>query len=113
MSEKLKDHLAKYIQTRVGVLKKYLIAALNSEDNSIWYLEYSAGMAIPSSDLKNCQLLRDAQVFEEDTRITRNGRNTYKIYRLTEFGKKLAEEIKEEGVARELRNTNNTTTEND
>ena len=55
-------------------------------------------MLAPSSDLKNCQLLRDAQLFTEDLRISRNGRNTYKIYCLTELGKKHAEGIKKEAL---------------
>jgi len=57
-------------------------------------------MLAPSSDLKNCQLLRDAQLLTEDVRISRNGRNTYKIYCLTELGRKLAKEIKQEGLER-------------
>jgi hypothetical protein len=98
MTEELCAYLSSYIKTRVGVYKKYLLAALDNKDNCIWYLESTEGMLTPSSDLKNCQLLRDAQLFNEDTRISRNGRNTYKIYCLTELGKKIAEEIKKEGL---------------
>jgi hypothetical protein len=98
MSQELSEYLSTYIQSRVGVFKKYLLAALENRDQSIWYLESSGGMLVPSSDLKNLQLLRDAQLFTEDTRISRNGRNTYKIYCLTEQGKKLATEIKKEGL---------------
>ena len=53
-------------------------------------------MVVPSSDLKNCELLRDAQLFNEDTRISRNGRNTYKIFCLTELGKEIADQLKKE-----------------
>ncbi len=98
MSEELKEYLSNYIQTRVGIFKKYLLAALDNKDLCIWYLESSEGMLVPSSDLKNCQLLRDAQLFNEDVRMSRNGRNVYKIYCLTEFGKNLAERIKKEGL---------------
>ena len=98
MTEELGAYLSSYIKTRVGVFKKYLVAALDNTDHCIWYLESTEGMLTPSSDLKNCQLLRDAQLFHEDVRISRNGRNTYKIYCLTELGKKLAEEIKREGL---------------
>jgi hypothetical protein len=101
MSQKLGDYLSEYIRGRVGVFKKYLIAALTNKDESILYLEASEGMMIPSSDLKNCELLRDALIFKEDTRVSRNGRNTYKIYSLTELGKKFAEEIKAEGLISE------------
>ena len=98
MSGELGEYLSNYIQTRVGLLKRYLLAALDNKDHCIWYLESSEGRLAPSSDLKNCQLLRDAQLFNEDTRISRNGRNTYKIYCLTELGKKFAEAIKQEGL---------------
>ncbi len=98
MSQKLGDYLSEYIRGRVGVFKKYLLAALESKDYSIWYLEASAGMIVPSSDIKNCELLRDAQLFSEDMRVSRNGRNTYKTYCLTELGKKFAEEMKAESL---------------
>ena len=96
MSEELGKYLSKYIQSRVGVLTKYLLAAFENEDCSIWVLEASEGTQLPSSDFKNLQLLRDAQIFTEDVRISRNGRNTYKIYTLTDLGKKFAENIKTE-----------------
>ena len=98
MSEELGHYLSSYIQSRVGVFKKYLLAALDNKDHCIWYLESTEGMLVPSSDLKNIQLLRDAQIFTEDVRMSRNGRNTYKIYCLTELGMKLAIAIKKEGL---------------
>jgi hypothetical protein len=98
MTEELSDYLSNYVKNRIGVYKKYLLAALDNKDQCIWYLESTEGMLTPSSDLKNCQLLRDAQLLNEDIRISRNGRNTYKIYCLTELGKKLATEIKKEGL---------------
>lgn len=100
MSVELQEYLSNYIQSRVGIFKKYLMAAFDNKDHCIWYLESSAGMLAPSSDLKNCQLLRDAQLFTEDVRISRNGRNTYKIYCLTELGKKFVEGIKKEALER-------------
>ncbi len=101
MSLKLADFLSEYIKGRVGVFKKYLLAALDNKEQGLWYLEASAGMMIPSADLKNCELLRDAQLFREDMKLSRNGRNTYKIYYLTEMGKKLAEELKAESLLSE------------
>jgi len=101
MSKELGDYLSKYIQARVGVFKKYLLAALDNKDQCIWYLESSEGMIIPSSDLKNCQLLRDAQLLHEDMRVSRNGRNTYKLYCLTDLGKKMAMAIKQESLVDE------------
>ena len=101
MSQRLGDYLSEYIKGRVGVFKKYLLAALDNKDQSIWYLEASSGMMIPSADLKNCELLRDAQLFREDLKVSRNGRNTYKLYYLTDLGKKLAEELKAESLLSE------------
>ncbi len=98
MSQRLGDYLSEYIKGRVGVFKKYLLAALDSKDQNIWYLEASEGMMIPSADLKNCELLRDAQLFLEDLKVSRNGRNTYKIYYLTDLGKKIAEDLKAESL---------------
>jgi hypothetical protein len=102
MSQKFGNYLSEYIQSRVGVFKKYLIAALNNKEQSIWYLESTEGVIVPSSDLKNCELLRDAQIFSEDTRISRSGRNIYKVFSLTNFGRQIAEELKKESqVAQE------------
>lgn len=101
ISTELGDYLSDYIQGRVGVFKKYLMAALDNKDQCIWYLESSAGMIIPSSDLKNCELLRDAQLLHEDIRVSRNGRNTYKLYCLTDLGKKMAIAIREESMVEE------------
>ncbi len=98
MSGKLAEYLAEYIRGRVGVFKKYLVAALDNRDSCIWYLESSEGVLMPSSDLKNCELLRDAQIFHEDMRITRNGRNVYKIFCLTELGKQIAADMKKESL---------------
>jgi hypothetical protein len=98
MSEELEQYLSSYIKSRVGVFKKYLLAALDNKDHCIWYLESTEGMLMPSSDLKNLQLLRDAQLFTEDIRMSRNGRNTYKIYCLTQLGMNLATKIKKEGL---------------
>jgi hypothetical protein len=96
MSEKLSSYLCDYIHSRVGVFKKYIVAALENKDNCIFYLESTEGMVIPSSDQKNCELLRDAQIFTEDTKVSRNGHNIYRFFCLTETGKKMAEAIKAE-----------------
>ena len=101
MSQKFSEYLSEYIRSRVGVFKKYLLAALDNKDQAIWYLESSEGTVIPSADLKNCELLRDAQIFRDDIKLSRNGRNTYKIYYLTDLGKKIALELKAESLITE------------
>ena len=93
MTEKFGSYLRDYISSRTGVYKKYLIAAAQKEDQCIFYLESSGGMMIPSADRKNCELLRDAQLFKEDVRISRNGRNTYIFFCLTEIGKEMAKAL--------------------
>ena len=101
MSVKLETFLTDYIKSRVGVFKKYLLAALLNKDRCLWYTEYCEGTMLPSADLKNCQLLRDAKLFSEDTKLSRNGRTAYKIYCLTDEGKKIAQELKEESIVDE------------
>jgi hypothetical protein len=101
MSVKFENYLIDYIKTRVGTYKKYLLAALDNKECCLWYIEYSEGMKQPNSDLKNCELLRDALIFREDTRMARNGRTTYKIYCLTDLGKKVAQELKDESIISE------------
>ena len=64
---------------------------------------------MPGSDVKNCQLLRDANLFTEDTKVSRNGRTTYKIYCLTEEDKKTAQELREESIVSEDELPNQTT----
>jgi hypothetical protein len=101
MSIKFENYMCEYIRERIGVFKKYILAILENKEDCIWYLEYSEGMIMPNSDLKNCEVLRDAGIFREDTRLSRNGRNTYKLYYLTENGRKIAEEIKAESIVSE------------
>ena len=101
MSTKFEIFLTDYIKSRVGVFKKYMLAALQNKDSCLMYIEYCEGTIMPSADLKNCELLRDANLFKEDTKVTRNGRTTYKIYCLTDEGKKIAQELKEESIVNE------------
>jgi hypothetical protein len=101
MSVKFETFLTDYIKSRVGVFKKYLLAALQNKESCFWYVEQVEGMMMPGADVKNCQLLRDAKLFTEDTKVSRNGRTTYKIYCLTVEGKKMAQELKEESIVSE------------
>ena len=102
MSEKLGDYLSGYIQSRVGVFKQYLLAALENKDQCLYYLESNNGVSIPVSDLKNCELLRDAKIFTEDTRFNvENGRNSFRFFHLTELGRKFAKDLKKESLVDE------------
>jgi hypothetical protein len=101
MSIKFETFLCDYLKGRVGIYKKYLLALLDNKEGCVWYLLYSEGMIVPNSDLKNLELLRDAGLVREDTRISRNGRNTYKLFFLTDNGRKIAEEMKAESIVSE------------
>src|SRR5690554_2138800 len=96
MSEKFEKYLCEYFQNRVGVYKPYLLAALDSPSQYIWYIESSQGTAVPSVDLKNCEFLVDANIFREDYKISKDGHNRYKLFYLTDFGRELAQKMKEE-----------------
>ena len=109
MSVKFENFLSYYIKSRVGVFKKYLLAALINEDSCFWYVEQIEGRMMPSADIINCQLLRDAKLFTEDTKLSRNGRTAYKFYCLTDEGKKIAQELKEESIVNENELPNKTT----
>jgi hypothetical protein len=84
-----------------GVLKKYLIAAMENKDQCLCYLESSEGIIVPSLDLKNCELLRDVYLLHQDIRVSRNGRSIYKISCLTGLGRKMAQKMREEGLVSE------------
>jgi len=101
MSAKFEAFLNNYIKKRVGVFKRYMLAALQNKDCCLWYVEYCEGTMMPNADLKNCQLLRDANLFIEDTKVSRNGRTVYKIYCLTDEDKTIAQELKEESIVGE------------
>lgn len=78
-------------------LKGCLLAALDSKDGYLCLLIESLGTPVPSEDVRHAELLVDAGLFREETKITRNGRNRYKFFYLTAQGRRLAEHIKEEG----------------
>lgn len=88
--------MCKYIEKQVGVLSKYLLAALDSQEQNLCYLDMSLGTLLPSMDIKNCDLLVDAGLFREEVRLTRDGRNRYKLFYLTDAGRNMVEKIKED-----------------
>jgi hypothetical protein len=97
MSEAFADYLSKYLREHATELNQYLLTALNSKDHTISYLESSAGADNQSRDLKNCEFLAGAHLFKETLRISRNGRNFYKCFELTDLGLKFAENLQQNG----------------
>lgn len=105
MSDSFEDFICKYVRGQIGLFKRYLLAALNSQERYLCYMGVSLGTPLPSQDIRNCELLVDAGLFREELRLTRDGRNTYKLFYLTEMGKDMAEKIREENVTDELPET--------
>ncbi len=103
MVERLQNYLCKHIKEQTQVFKEYLLAALDSKSQYICYLDERLGTLLPSIDIKNCELLADAGLFHEEVKVTRDGRNRYKVFYLTALGKEMAKQIKAEGYANELR----------
>jgi len=97
MVEKLEDVLVKYIQNKSEPIKGCLIAALDSREQYLSLLDESLGTPVPSMNIKLCDLLVEAGLFREEIKITRDGRNRYKIFYLTDSGRNIAQQIKAEG----------------
>lgn len=102
MVQKFEDYICKYIQDQSAVLKKYLLAALDNQDQYLSYLDMSLGSPVPSIDIRNCEMLTDAKLFRQETRITRDGRNRYQLFYLTDLGKEMAQRIRKESLVDEM-----------
>jgi IS4 transposase len=66
MSEKLDIYLTDYARRRIGVYKKYMLAVLDKSDRCISFLESMQRTTVSIADLKNCEFLRDTEIFIED-----------------------------------------------
>jgi hypothetical protein len=90
----LDEYLTKYITQRSIVLEKYVIEAFDSEDKRVLCMESFQGTILLNDDLKNCEFLRDAEIFSEEIKLHRNGHNCYRVFRLTQKGLRFAEDLK-------------------
>lgn len=99
MVDSLKDFLCKYIEEQHDVFKGCLVAVFDSRQHYLSLLEDSLGTPSPPKELRFCHLLVNAGLFKEETKITRDGRNRYKVFYLTDAGMELARKIKEEGFS--------------
>jgi hypothetical protein len=99
MLAEFETYLCDYIKSRIGVYEKCMLAALdNKDDGCIQYLECSEGVFIHNSELKNCELLRDAGLFTEDIKLSHHGRSYYRCFHLTDVGKRFAEALKQQKI---------------
>jgi hypothetical protein len=97
MVDNLRDILCSYIETQIKVIEGCLIAAFDSRQHYLSLLAESLGTSKPSDELRFCQLLTNSGLFKEEIKITRDGRNMYEVFYLTEKGMELAKQIKAEG----------------
>lgn len=97
MAETLEEYMCKYIKKQTILLKGCLLAALEEKNKSLSLLDQSLGTPIPSQDIKLCETLTNAGLFRQEIELTRDGRNRYKVFCLTDLGKEMAEKIKKEG----------------
>ena len=97
MADNLKDYMCKFVQQKSELLKGCLIAVLDNPLQYLSLLEVSLGTPTLSTDVKYCELLTDAGLLREETKLTRDGRNRYRVFYLTETGKEIAKRIKEQG----------------
>ncbi len=98
MSNEFSEYLADYLKKQSTNFKTYLLTALENKDHCISLLASSGGMIYETKDLRNFELLCDAKLFEEKVQFSRSGRNSYKIFCLTELGLKMAEDLKKDDM---------------
>jgi hypothetical protein len=93
----IQDFMCKYTERQTERLKGYLLAAYDSREHYLSLLDESLGTSTQSEDIKLCDMLTSAGLLREEVRITRDGRNRYKLFYLTDEGTEIAKKIKEEG----------------
>ncbi len=82
---------------KTPALKGCLIAALENREQYLSILDESLGTPTWSPNIKLCELLADAGLFREDIQLTRDGRNRYKVFYLTNIGREIAQQTRLEG----------------
>jgi hypothetical protein len=97
MTQRLQNFMCEYIEKQADLFKGYLVAALNNKDQFLSYLDDSLGTDIASRDIRTCELLTDSGLFRKEVKLTRDGHNSYNFFYLTDLGKEMAQEIKDEG----------------
>jgi hypothetical protein len=93
----LQDYMCRYMDEKSDELKGCLLAALENKEGYLCLLIESLGTPVPSEELNYSELLSKAGLFWDEERITRNGRNRYKLFHLTDAGRHIAEMTRDEG----------------
>ncbi len=64
-------------------------------------MESFQGTIISTQNLKDCEFLKDAEIFSEDVELHRNGHNRYRVFRLTQKGLQFAKELQDGLMAKQ------------
>ncbi len=91
----LEQYLSMYIAKKAVTLEKYVLEAFNNKDQQVLCMESFQGTIISSQDLRNCEFLRDANIFTEEVMLRNRGHNSYRVFRLTPKGRELAEDLQQ------------------
>jgi hypothetical protein len=105
MTQQFEAYMCDFVQEQASTLKSYLLAAHDSKDQCLYYLDNRLGTQLPSMDIRNCEFLVDARLFREEIKTTIDGRNRYKMFALTNLGTEMAKKIKEGSFTDELPET--------
>ena len=99
MVENLEDYLCRYMRTQVEAFKGCLIAVYDSNLHYLSLLDESLGTPLDSKEIKLCEVLVNAELLRKEIKLTRDGRNRYKLFYLTDAGMEIAKQIKAEGYS--------------
>ncbi|MCW3999389.1 MAG: hypothetical protein NWE93_04035 [Candidatus Bathyarchaeota archaeon] len=99
MVETLEDYICGYMRTQTEALKGCLIAVYDSRRHYLSLLDESLGTPTGSKDILQCEVLVNAGLLREEVKATRDGRNRYKLFYLTDAGMEIAKKTKAEGYS--------------
>jgi hypothetical protein len=98
----LQDFMCQYMEEKSDPLKGCLLAALENKEGYLCLLVESLGTPVVSEDIRLSELLTSAGLFWAEEKLTRDGRNRYKLFHLTAAGREIAERTKSEGFDGEI-----------
>jgi hypothetical protein len=99
--EHFDEYICRFVQEHKEFLRRYVLNAYESKDQYVCYLDSSLGTPVPSEDIRNLEFLTEAKLFKEEIKFNRDGRNRYKMFVLTDMGRKMAKHLKAEGYSGE------------